>query len=163
MTVAIPEGDGLELQKAVFAALSADSVLKVLLGDPARVYDTVPGQERRNIGGTLIKDDVTYPYLTLGPDIETPDLADCFDGSDWQLNVHGWTRAPTRPDEPQYGGQAYSKLVAYQVRRVLHAAPLQMEKTRVVVMHRAGIVFQRDPDGITYHSICRFRALTEPA
>jgi hypothetical protein len=97
--------------------------------------------------------DAQYPYITLGPDSEVEDLSECIDGSDWMLHVHIWTRGK---------GFAATKKIASLVRRILHDAELPMENHRVIAITRRGTLYQRDPDGISRHGICRFRALTEP-
>ncbi len=66
MTVAT--GPDLELQIAIVAVLRASADLKTLIGDPIRLYQSVP-------------DGAAFPYITIGEGQCVPDVADCIDGS----------------------------------------------------------------------------------
>src|SRR6185295_101580 len=67
-------------QKAIIAALNADTDVKSLLGSTPRIYQDVPSG-------------ATFPYVTIGEGQRTPDLAECSDGSEIFPVLHIWSRS----------------------------------------------------------------------
>lgn len=127
------------LQKAVFAALSADAALTSLIG-AGRVYDDTPQQ-------------AAFPYLTLGQSTARDWGTATEDGAEHVLTVHVWSRA---------AGKKEAHAAMRAVRQVLHDQPLTLEDHRLVNLRHELSEASRDPDGETVHGIIRFRAVTEP-
>ena len=69
-----------ELQVALRAALKADAQLQALFGPgkPVKVYDVPPVN-------------AATPYLVIGEDSFTPDMAECIDGAEVAVTVHVWS------------------------------------------------------------------------
>ena len=129
----------LELQRVLVATLKADPAVTALVG--GRVYDAPPPNP-------------TFPYITLGEDVVSPQRADCYDGSHTTLAVHGWSRAVGYPEVKRIGAA---------IRGALHEAPLAMaDGQRLVDLALIDNRIMRDPDGLTSHTALTFRALTEP-
>ena len=129
----------LALQKAVVAALSADATLGGLIGD--RIYDAPP----RNTG---------FPYVSLGLTSIADWSTGTETGAEHQLVLHAWSREPGKK-------QCYAILEV--VTAVLHDAALSLDGNALVNQRFEFAETRRDPDGITYHGVARFRAVTEPA
>lgn len=128
----------LELQKAIVAALKADTDTAALIG--ARVYDQPPAVPQ-------------FPYLTLGEDQTIAERADCYDASEVTLTFHAWSRATGFPEV---------KRIADAVRQALTDAPLALTGHRLVDLAFTDSRVLRDPDGLTSHAVITLRALTEP-
>jgi hypothetical protein len=131
---------GWSLQKAIFAALSADDALASLLGDPPRVYDDPP------IG-------VELPYVQIGDGSEADWSTASDSGSEHQLTIHVWSRA---------GGRMEARAILSAIYGALHEAGLTLEGNRLVNLRFALSQVWRETDGETYHGVARYRAVTEP-
>lgn len=123
----------LELQKAIFARLSSDAALGLLVG--ARIHDNPPG-------------DVAHPYLVLG-ESETRDWPG---GMEHRLAFHCFTRG---------GGRTGAKSILEAVRLGLHDAALALEGHTLVNLRFLDAQTRREPDGLTWRGTVRFRAVTE--
>lgn len=128
----------LELQKAIVAALKADTAVNGLVA--GHVYDTVPSSD-------------PFPRITLGEDQVIPERADCYLGDEVFITLHVWSRKTGFPE---------TKRIAAAVRTALHDAELELTGFRLVDLASDGERFMRDPDGLTNHAVLTFRALTEP-
>jgi hypothetical protein len=128
----------LELQKAIVARLRADAGVTALVGQ--RVYDQVPTSPQ-------------FPYVSLGPDQIALSRADCYDGSEINLQVDAWSRAVGFPEVKRIGDA---------VRAALQDAPLSLTGYRLLDITFVEARTFRDPDGLTSHAAMTFRALTEP-
>ncbi len=131
---------GWPLQKAIFAALSADSTLALLIGDPPRVYDDPPA-------------DSDLPYVQIGDGSETDWSTATEAGAEHQLTIHVWSRA---------GGRMEARAVLAAIYDVLHEAALALDSNRLVNLRFALSQVWRENDGETYHGTARYRAVTEP-
>lgn len=126
---------GWELQKAVFAALDGDATLGALISG---VFDHVPpGTE--------------FPYVTVGEVTVRDESTMAKDGQVHTVTVHSWSRGRGRKELKQVMGEVY---------RILHKGTLAVAGQDV-----AGMMFEfadtlLDPDGLTYHGVQRFRAVT---
>jgi hypothetical protein len=129
----------LALQKAVFAALVADADVGGLIGD--RIYDAAP----RN---------ATFPYLSFGEASVLDWSTGTEEGAEHRLVLHIWSRE--RGKKESYGIMA-------AITPVLHDATLTLDGHRLVNLRFAFGDAGRDADGITWHGVLRFRAVTEPA
>lgn len=127
---------GAQLQAAVYAALSGASVAS------GRVYDRVP-------------ETAAFPYVTIGDEQVVDDSSDCQKGWEVFLDIHCWSR-------PSAGSKAEVKALAASVVDVVEAITTISGFTLVQILHETSR-FLRDPDGLTEHGICTFRALIDPA
>lgn len=127
----------LELQKAVYDALKGDAQLTILVG--TKVYDSVPA-------GT------GFPYVAIGDDTAVPFDSDTFDGMEMTLTIHSWARGLGRKEVKTIMGNVY---------RILHKSTLNMNGHTMVLMRFEFAETDLDPDGVTYHGVQRFRALTQ--
>ena len=123
----------LELQKAIFARLSSDAALDLLVGN--RIHDNPPG-------------DVAHPYLVLG-ESETRDWPA---GLEHRLALHCFTRG---------GGRAEAKSILEAIRASLHDAALALETHTLVNLRFLDALTRREADGLTWRGTIRFRAVTE--
>lgn len=123
----------LELQKAIFARLSSDAALFVLVG--ARIHDNSPA-------------DVVHPYLTLGES----EMRDWPAGMEHRLALHCFTRG---------GGRAEAKAILEAVRSSLHDTALALETRTLVNLRFLDAQTRREADGLTWRGTIRLRAVTE--
>ncbi len=129
----------LALQKAVFAALVADSGVGALIGD--RIYDAPP----RN---------ATFPYASFGEARASDWSTGTEDGAEHRLTLDVWSRER---------GKAECWAVLEAIQAVLNDAALTLDGQALVNLRFETAETRRDPDGITWHGVARFRAVTEPA
>ncbi len=128
----------LALQKAIVAALVADTAVGALIGD--RIYDATPR-------------DATFPYLSIGQ-VNTADWSTGSEGgAEHQVTLHAWSRER---------GKKECYAIAEAVEAALHDAALTLDGHALVNLRFEFAETRRDPDGITYHTAIRFRAVTEP-
>jgi hypothetical protein len=130
---------GWPLQKAIFAALSADATLAALIGDPPRIYDDPPGNS-------------ALPYVQIGDGTETDWNTSSDTGAEHQLAIHVWSRA---------GGRMEARAILSAIYDVLHDAALTLEENRLVNLRFTLSQVWREADGETYHGLARYRAVTE--
>ncbi len=128
----------LALQKAVYAALIADAGVGALIGD--RIYDVAPR-------------DVVFPYVTIGRMTVTDWSTGSEDGAEHRLTLDVWSRQH---------GKSECAAIAEAIRAVLHDAALTLDGHALVNLRFESADVARDPDGITFHGLLRFRAVTEP-
>jgi hypothetical protein len=131
---------GWPLQKAIFAALSADSTLALLIGDPPRIYDDPPA------GSAL-------PYVQIGDGTESDWGTATERGAEHQLTIHVWSRA---------GGRMEARAILAVIYDVLEDASLTLDSNRLVNLRFVLSQVWRESDGETYHGMARYRAVTEP-
>ena len=126
------------LQQAVYAALTAAPAIKALIGDPARLFDHVPAE-------------TAFPYLCFG----AADAADwsnkSFNGCEAEITLHAWSRAR--------GGRE-AKLILDAVHAVLHDANLAVTGHNLALLRFRNATVLLDEDGLTWHGVARYRALT---
>jgi hypothetical protein len=129
----------LALQKAVYAALAADAAVGALIAD--RIYDAPPR-------------DATFPYLSFG----AASLADWStgseDGAEHRFMLSAWSRE---------AGKSESYRVLEAAKTALHGTNLALDGHALVNLRFETGAVARDPDGITWHGVMRFRAVTETA
>lgn len=138
----VQAGPDFELQKAIVTILRADTDVKTLLGASPRIYQDVPDQP-------------TFPYVTVGEGQETPDLAECIDGSEIFPVLHVWSRTSSFEE---------AKKISATLRQALIGATFSLSGHRCLIFERDELGDQalRDPDGITKHIASHYRAVTEP-
>ncbi|MFV0294846.1 MAG: DUF3168 domain-containing protein [Hyphomicrobiaceae bacterium] len=128
------------LQQAVHAALSTDPALLAVLGAP-RIYDDVPRK-------------TPFPYLTLGQSTLRDWSTGTEDGHEHLLTLHVWSRA---------SGRNETHAIMAAIEMALHDQSLPLVGHRLINLRHQFSEARREPDGVTYHGIVRFRAVTEPA
>jgi hypothetical protein len=129
----------LALQKAVYAAIVADDDVGALIGD--RIYDLAP----RN---------AVFPYVTIGQTTLADWSTGTEAGAEHRLTLDVWSRQ---------GGKSECHAIADAIRAALHDAALALTGHALVNLRFETADVARDPDGITFHGVLRFRAVTEPA
>jgi len=127
------------LQTAIFTALSADTNIKSVLGNPARIYDEVPRE-------------AAMPYLVIGDDKQSDWSTSTDTGAEHVLTLHVWSRARGRKE---------SKTIAEAVRAALDDANLSLTGHTLIDIKHQSQEFLRQTDGQTYHAVLKFRAVTE--
>lgn len=128
---------GAELQKAIYAALTAAPAMA-----GGRVYDRVPAEP-------------VFPYVTIGDEQVVDDGNSCDDGWEVFSDVHVWSR-------PAAGSKAEVKDIAPPIVARLRSN-LSVTGYVVIVAALEGMRTFRDPDGLTEHSVLTFRYLLQPA
>lgn len=130
----------LPLQEAVYAALSADTVLMSII---SAVYDEVPGD-----------DEPTFPYVTIGQDTAVPFDTKTSTGEEITLSLHVWSR---------YRGRTEVKQIQGHLKRILHEQNLLVDDYKLVHMRREYSDSRVAADGVTRQGMMRFRAIVESA
>ena len=136
----------LEIQKAVYLALSSDSVLNDLLAcgcSKNGVYDHHP-QPVDNA------DDSVFPYLTIGEDVFADFSTDTSIGVSGQVIIHAWSRAH---------GFSEMKSIQGRVKKILNRADLQVRDAHVITIDFDSSESFKDSDGKTRHGVSAFRIL----
>lgn len=126
------------LQESVVATLKGDATLMQMI---VGVFDEVPK-------------DIDPPYLTVGDDTENIDDAQGIRMGDHTLTIHAWS---------EYGGRKEVKEIGGRVYQLLH------EPTPNLAVNGGDVVFSRwefgdsfrDPDGVTWHGVQRFRFMVQ--
>lgn len=126
------------LQQAVFAVLTGDVNLHSLVAD--RIFDAVP---RR----------AAFPYIVLGEGDETAAGTATEDGREHTLAINIWSRT---------GGMRESKRTASAVCVVLDRSELTLDGHKLIDLRFISADYTRQPDGETYRTVVRFKAVTEP-
>lgn len=129
----------LALQKAVVAALLGDTGVAALVAE--RIHDAPP----RN---------AEFPYVSFGQTSLADWSTGTESGAEHRLTLHVWSRERGKR-------QCYEIMGAIEA--VLHDAPLALDGHALVNLRFEFAEARRDPDGITYHGVMRFRAVTEAA
>lgn len=131
-----------ELFTAIYAALNGDAALTALMGT-GRVYNGV-------------KDGTRPPYIDIGDDTAADYAGALLDGQEHTVTIHTWT------EQPAAGLSAKGLLfsIMARVRDVLHTASLNLSAGSLVNMRQEFRETFRDPDGISWHGVQRFRAVT---
>ena len=134
----MPVNPALDLQGAIYAALSNHVNLTTALGGP-KIYDDVPQS-------------TTFPYVTLG-EIETRDWdTQTSSGHEHIVTLHGWSK---------YKGRKQIQTIIAAIDEALDDQNLTLQDHRLVNLHVVFWSAMRDLDGRAYHGIVRLRAVTE--
>ncbi len=128
---------GWSVQKSIVQALKSDVALGVLLS--GKVFDDVPQRS-------------TYPFVSMGNAIDRDWSTSSESGSEHILTLHVWSKA---------SGKKQCFEIISEVKRVLHDQALVVEGHQLVNLRYVFSDARLDPDGVTYHGIVRFRAVTE--
>lgn len=122
------------IQKTIRDALIGDSKISNAVTD---VFDFVP-------------DKTVFPYITVGDDTAVDWGAKDFDGMDYTINIHTWSRARGRKE---------CKDIMFEVYRVLHLNDLNISGFKTVLCRFDFAESSLDPDGQTYHGVQRFKVI----
>ena len=123
------------LQKAVFEALTANADL---MSAVSGVYDHVPA-------------DTAFPYVTIGETTVTDWSSKTFDGRVHNLTLHVWSRERGRKEIKEILALTYD---------TLNGAALSVDGQQLVDLRFDFVQTLLDADGLTFHGIQRFRAVT---
>lgn len=126
------------LQQAVYAALAGDATLTALAA--GGVHDHVP-------------QDQPFPFVQIGEATVRDWSAKTFDGAEHTLTIHAWARGR---------GRKGVKEIMARIHEVLHNAALAVTGHTLVLLRFEFADAMEDPDGLTYHGVTRFRAVTQP-
>jgi hypothetical protein len=126
------------LQKAVFDALAAAPAIQALLGNPARIYDAVPAG-------------AAFPYLAIGEATAADWSNKSFSGTESRLTLHAFSRER---------GAKQAKAILDAAHGVLHDAQLAVAGHNLASLRFEFAATMLDEDGLTWHGLARYRALT---
>ena len=129
-----------ELAKAVHAALSSNSHMQLILGDPPRLYDSAP-------------QDPIFPYVTYGPMRSVDISADDTELISHQMTLHIWSRYTGR-------AEVFSSL-NYIVDALGLDSLNQSTDLSVVNVNPIYVDVLRAPDGRTMHGLLRMSFSTQ--
>ena len=130
---------GWDLQKAVYAALVADTALTTLLGG-ANIHDAAPQT-------------VAFPYVVIDQ-MQLRDWSTGTEpGAEHMLTLHVWSR---------YAGKREAYEIADAARAALDGALLTLEDHRLINLRHQYSELKPAEAGETHHGVLRFRAVTEP-
>lgn len=128
----------IELQKAIFATLTADTDLTTQLGG-ARIFDHAPAN-------------VAFPYLTFGRTSVFDWSTSTDDGNEHIFTVHVWSKSK---------GKGEALEIAARVKAVLHDADLSLGVYHLVSLRQELEEVRFNDDHAVYHGLLRYRATTE--
>jgi hypothetical protein len=120
------------VQEAVYAALTAVPAMPP-------VYDHV-------------EQNTPTPYVTIGDAQHNEWDTDDSIGADVSITIHAWSEQRGRKEVKEMLGLIYD---------TLHRAEIFVYGYHLVTMQYEFSDTFLDPDGVTYHGVCRYRALLE--
>lgn len=129
----------IELQKAVFSALTGDAALVAALGGP-RVHDLAPTN-------------APFPYVTFGRTTVQDWDTGTESGSEHLFTLHVWSKAR---------GKREALAIMEMIRARLHDASLALTGHRLINLRLDFQEARFNDDLAVHHGIIRFRAVTEP-
>ena len=132
----------IELFSAIYAALNGDPQLTALIG-AGRVFNGV-------------KDGQFPPYVDIGDDTASDDSSSLVDAQEHTITLHVWTEQPVAG----LSAKGLCMSVMACVRAVLHDADLVLSAGVLVNLRQEFRETMRDPDGVSWHGVQRFRAVT---
>lgn len=129
--------------------LALQAAIQARLAGAAAVTAAAPG-------GIHDRPPTSYPgpYLVVGEDQVIEAGADCIDGVEVWITLHGWSEEP---------GMPALKALAKAVAECLHDAPLTLDGYRVVLIEHDGTRYLRHTDGLSSHAVITLRALIDAA
>lgn len=139
MSVQLTRSTG-ELAKAVHSALLSNSHMQLILGSPARLYDSAP-------------EDPVFPYLTYGPMRSVDISGDETDLISHQMTLHIWSR---------YEGRAEVFTSLNYIAQALNVADLNNGiGVKIINANPIYVDVLRAPDGRTMHGLLRMSFSTQ--
>lgn len=95
--------DEIAVQKAIRAALAADTALVALIGSAAAIYDEVPAE-------------TAFPFVAIGDQTVTPSAAGTMGETTIETAVLAFTD-PTQSGSTSNQGSVQAKLIAWRIRQ----------------------------------------------
>jgi hypothetical protein len=140
------------LQQAVYAALSGDAALQAWLGDPARLYDHVPG-------------DAVHPYVVIGEIEGRPFDSKTSQGMSLTLSLHVWDGADggSGGAAPGYRGAGRLRQIMARLVALLDRAALDLDGHSLVMLRLAQSETRTGTDGLVREGLQRYHALVQSA
>lgn len=137
------DGMDLDLQRAIFLRLAADSLVRQLIGHPVRIYQLVPENPQ-------------FPYVVIGRTQMIDDSVEHLDAADVFVTLDVWSDSVAKDFRE-------CKRICSALRRSLHNADLVLAQVgnRCVSIEHRGTTVLRDADGVTVHGVVEFVAQTE--
>lgn len=131
-----------ELAAALYTQLSGHAPLTALIG-AGKVFNGV-------------KDGTPLPYVDIGEETATDYGAVSIDAQEHTQTVHVWT------EQPLNGGSARLQClqIVAAVRAALHEQVLSLSSGTLCNLRCEYRETLRDPDGVSWHGVLRFRAVT---
>jgi hypothetical protein len=123
------------LQQAVYAALTGNAELMAAISG---VYDHVPA-------------DTAFPYVTIGETTVTDWSSKTFDGQVHDVTLHIWSRTRGRKETKEIMALLYD---------TLNDTALDVAGQELVDIRFDFAQTLLDADGLTFHGIQRYRAVT---
>lgn len=127
-----------DLQKAIFAALSAQGALATLLGG-AKVFDQAPANVR-------------FPYVTFGMTGIYDWSTSTESGAEQLFTLHVWSKTQ---------GKKEMLDIMEAIRARLLGGPLALETHHLVALRLEYSEARYDEDLLIHHGLLRFRAMIE--
>lgn len=127
-----------ELYEALFDTLSADAGVTAALGGSGRIYDHVPAGS-------------ACPYVVIGDETAADASGTLVDAQEHTVTIHAWSEATS---------SLQCKTILAAVRAALHDAPPTLSAGHCANLRAEFKETLRDPDGVTWHGVMRFRAVT---
>lgn len=126
------------LFEAIYATLAADAGVTSALGGTGRIYDNVPAG-------------AACPYVVIGDETAIDAGGTAWDAQEHTLTIHAWSEAASSKQVKQ---------IMAAVRAALHDAPPALSGGTCANLRQEFKETFRDPDGVTWHGVMRFRAVT---
>lgn len=137
-------GVELELQRALLARLSGDATLM------ATLKDVTDRQRPVADGGGA----AGFPYLHATIIVDEWDT-DTTEGFEALIRLHTWSRS---------GSFAETKAVQGRLYNLLHrVTDMTVTGHNLILIRRESSWAETDPDGITIHGVCEYRAILDAA
>lgn len=130
--------DALGLQRAVHAALAADSALVAALGGE-KIHDVTPAH-------------LPFPYITFGRTSTYDWGAGTEEGSEHFFTLHVWSKQKSRKEALE---------LMERVHAALHDSDLPLEGCRLVNLRLQSAEIRFDENLAVYDGMMRFRAAVE--
>ena len=134
----------LELQKAIYAALTGDAAVMALV---TGVYDAVPQADDAGSGAA-------FPYIVIGEDNHNEWDTDTTLGRDASVVIHTWSRYRGRKEVKEIQGAVYA---------ALNRAKLTIAGFSFVQCDLLSSETLIDADELTRHGVQTFRVLFNTA
>lgn len=137
-----------ELVRAMFDRLRADSALMALLGGAAKIVD-----RQRDRDG---KPTAAYPYLSLGPSTSIPADFDCLVGEELTIQLDVWSTGSEGAH-----GSVECRNISSAVKRALHEQELPLTDNALVTLTWELTRILDDPNPAIRHGAIQFTAIVE--
>ncbi len=131
-----------EMFAAIYTALNGDTALIALVGS-GQVFNGV-------------KAGTAAPYIDIGDDTGNDYGSSVIDAQEHTITIHSYTEQPVASMSARLALFA----IMARIRAVLHEASLTLSAGALVNLRQEFRETLRDPDGVSWHGVQRFRAVT---